>query len=74
MEGLYSSIKHAQKQYRYVIEHAVAMLAPAGGKELYSLRGNAQKQYRYVIEHASAMLAPAKGGTVFIDTVRAEAV
>ena len=31
-------------------------------------------QYRYEIEHAPAMLAPAKGGTVFIDTARAEAV
>ena len=31
-------------------------------------------QYRYEIEHASAMLAPSEGRTVFIDTVRAEAV
>ena len=32
-------------------------------------------QYRYEIEHApAAMLAPAEGGTVFIDTARADAV
>ena len=32
--------------YRYEIEHALAMFAPAEEKELYSLRGNAQMQYR----------------------------
>ena len=31
-------------------------------------------QYRHEIGHAVAMLAPAKGGTVFIDTARADAV
>ena len=41
---------------------------------LYSLIRHAQMQYRYEIEHALAMLAPAEGGTVFIDTARAEAV
>ena len=31
-------------------------------------------QYRHEIGHTLANLAPAKGGTVFIDTARAEAV
>ena len=42
---------------------------------LYSLVRHAQMQYRHEIGHAlAAMLAPAEGGTVFIDTARAEAV
>ena len=42
--------------YRYEIEHALAMLAPAEGRTVF-IEGHAQMQYRYEIEHVPANFA-----------------